>query len=287
MHRDMLIDHYGYQSENIVMMTDNLSRRENNYPTKHNIMTQLRELVKKAELHGDDKVHLTITYSGHGIQVRDTNGDEKDKKDEALLPVDYEKGVITDDEFKRVVINPIANNSNVKLTLIMDCCHSGSICDLRVDYLCTDDKRYKRVRNLAVRGDPFNKPTRHVPFKTKKAKNKQFNYSKFYNTINGKQHRKLDSAYTVNPKYSQTKADIVMISGCMDKQTSADAFEAGRNIGAMSHALHVVLKAHKYKISHRNLVNNLRTWLKRKGYDQIPQISAGSEAFQANGQFSF
>lgn len=37
-------------------------------------------------------------------------------------------------------------------------------------------------------------------------------------------------------RFKSSAADVIMFSGCKDQQTSADAFEAGRSTGAMSHA---------------------------------------------------
>jgi len=61
--------------------------------------------------------------------VRSETQTEADGKDEALCPSDYqESGLLIDDEiFDRVVL-PLA--SGVKLTIILDCCHSGTAVDL-------------------------------------------------------------------------------------------------------------------------------------------------------------
>lgn len=68
-------------------------------------------------------------YSGHGTQIRDTNGDEADGFDEALVPYDYTSaGCILDDELFRIVVRPLRDG--VTLTSLMDCCHSGTILDL-------------------------------------------------------------------------------------------------------------------------------------------------------------
>ncbi|CAN0121474.1 unnamed protein product [Ectocarpus fasciculatus] len=68
-------------------------------------------------------------YSGHGGSVKDTSGDEADNMDETLVPVDYKSsGQITDDEILKELVMVLPEG--VTLTVVMDCCHSGSILDL-------------------------------------------------------------------------------------------------------------------------------------------------------------
>lgn len=70
--------------------------------------------------------HLVFFYVGHGTNVTDTDGDEADKKDEALV---FEDGNIPDD----VLIDHLISQKNPanKLTLVTDACHSGSIWDIQ------------------------------------------------------------------------------------------------------------------------------------------------------------
>ena len=71
-----------------------------------------------------------MLYTGHGGSLPDDNGDEEDGRDETLIPVDFKKaGQIRDDELLEKFIVPMA--SNVTVTCLMDCCHSGSILDCK------------------------------------------------------------------------------------------------------------------------------------------------------------
>lgn len=68
-------------------------------------------------------------YSGHGTFIKDQSMDEKDSRDECIVPSDYQiAGFITDDE-----INSILKqfNPNTKLIGILDCCFSGTLFDLK------------------------------------------------------------------------------------------------------------------------------------------------------------
>eukprot|EP00957_Ditylum_brightwellii_P143824 10959352-Ditylum_brightwellii.AAC.1 len=57
---------------------------------------------------------------------------EEDGLNETILPMDYQKGQITDDMIWSSVVYPLP--SGVKLTVVMDCCHSGTGLDLPFDY---------------------------------------------------------------------------------------------------------------------------------------------------------
>jgi hypothetical protein len=94
-------------------------------PTREGILRALKTL----RVAPTDKL-VVLHYSGHGSSQRDTNYDEKDGKDECLVPLDVEKsGMITDDELNSLLVRRISRPT-VLLTLF-DCCHSGSMLDLR------------------------------------------------------------------------------------------------------------------------------------------------------------
>jgi metacaspase-1 len=68
---------------------------------------------------------VIITYSGHGTWVPDTNGDEPDGRDEGLCPWDIGSGhVLLDDEIAPIFTHHVAG---VRVVLISDSCHSGSV----------------------------------------------------------------------------------------------------------------------------------------------------------------
>jgi len=68
---------------------------------------------------------LVLTYSGHGTWVPDASGDEADGRDEALCPHDIGDGnALVDDE---IAILFGRRAAGVRITLISDSCHSGSV----------------------------------------------------------------------------------------------------------------------------------------------------------------
>lgn len=122
--KKMLMDHYEFKEENLTMLSDDEQSKEK--PTRNNIISHIDRFVKGVKA-GDV---LVFHYSGHGIQVKDYDRDEKTGLDDAIVPIDYDtNGVITDDIIYRHLISCIP--SGAKLVAFLDCCHSGSICDLK------------------------------------------------------------------------------------------------------------------------------------------------------------
>ncbi len=74
-----------------------------------------------------DRVYLY--FSGHGLQVKDLNGDEEDGMDEALAPFDIKPG---DTDFTNTILDddlePLLEKlKDRQVTVVIDACHSGTI----------------------------------------------------------------------------------------------------------------------------------------------------------------
>lgn len=118
-----LVDAFDYDLDNITVLRDD-STSPLFIPTRSNILSNLRMLA----LQSPQLSEIWIHYSGHGSQVQDKNGDENDKLDEVIVPVDFKTaGNIMDDEFFTLLQT---FSVKCRVILLFDCCHSGSICDL-------------------------------------------------------------------------------------------------------------------------------------------------------------
>lgn len=103
----------------------------NSKTTKEGIVDEICKIAKQT--HETSVEHVVIHYSGHGSYMRDQSNDEKDGKDECLVPIDYSTaGLLRDDK-----INDLLKlfHSNTKITCIFDCCHSGTIADLQYRFI--------------------------------------------------------------------------------------------------------------------------------------------------------
>mmetsp|Transcript_15263 Transcript_15263/g.26720 ORF Transcript_15263/g.26720 Transcript_15263/m.26720 type:complete len:641 (+) Transcript_15263:60-1982(+) len=122
--KDTLMKHYGFEEKNILVMHDELEDKRL-WPTLKNMKNGLRWLAEGANP-GDV---LFFSFSGHGTQIDSDDGNEADGKDEALCPTNFrEEGLLLDNEIFDLVVTPLV--SGVKLTIILDCCHSGTAVDL-------------------------------------------------------------------------------------------------------------------------------------------------------------
>ena len=107
---------------NICILTDDTTLK----PTRDNILEKYKQLLINSK-EGDI---LYFTFSGHGSYTIDRNGDELDGKDELLVSIDN-RG-ITDDELKNIAQQYLKNN--VTLFVLLDCCHSGTLLDLKYNF---------------------------------------------------------------------------------------------------------------------------------------------------------
>lgn len=212
--KDFLIQKCSYTEENITILTDDTDKQ----PTAMNILREVGNLIISAYYNKADE--LFIHYSGHGTYLLDKSGDEDDNKDEALVPIDYEKsGLITDDLLHDYLAYL---PSHCKCICLIDCCHSGTMLDLKYRYIKEEDNEIE------------------------------------------------------NP-HSSVKSNIIMISGCRDVQTSADAFMKGDWAGAMTTAFLDTMEKYDYNITCFHLLKTMRQFLDKKGFEQVPQICSSEK----------
>jgi hypothetical protein len=120
----LLTTKFGYDAANISFMTDVTPVK----PTRANILNGFSTLLENAQT-GDK---LFFFYSGHGTQKNNNNNpNPADKIDECIYPLDG--GIITDIELKRIIDAKL--KAGVTLTAVFDSCFSGTIMNLRYNYL--------------------------------------------------------------------------------------------------------------------------------------------------------
>jgi hypothetical protein len=221
----------------------------------------MKWLVKGAEK--DDS--LFLHYSGHGGQLEDSTGDEEDGYDETIMPLDFQKnGQIIDDDLHNILVEPL--KAGVRLTLIFDCCHSGTVLDLPFIY----STRGVIKRPHILKQSATSILSVGAKYLHGEAENLKTTLTSFAsNVMSGPKIRRKNRETHTSP------ADVIMFSGCKDEQTSADAHEAGQATGAMSYALIKSLKKNPQP-TYKDLLISIRDILKSK-YAQKPQLSASHE----------
>jgi len=205
--KDKLSNTYGYNKFNLLTDISGIK------PTRDNILSNFRNFLSSSKA-GD---FLFFGFSGHGSQIYDTSGDETDRTDETIVGSDLQN--VTDDELKQIITDNI--KPNVTLFCVFDSCHSGTVLDLKYQYLDS------------------------------------LNYNSF----------------SENNTNLETLGNVIMISGCMDSQTSSDASIGGVSRGAMLWSFLDTINKNP-STSYVDLLTNMRETLKKSGYSQIPQLSS-------------
>ena len=145
---------------------------------------------------------LMLSYSGHGGQLPDKNGDEKDDMDETWCLWD---GELSDDELYMLYGK---FQEGVRILIFSYSCHSGTVSrDLiqQAVVLAADTRVYRAMPEaVALRTYRANKP--------------------FYDEI---------AAETAKEKDKPIGASVLLISGCQDNQLSQDGVFNGLFTGQM------------------------------------------------------
>ena len=131
--------------QNISILTDLTSEK----PTKANILKEFTKLLSNAQA-GD---LLFFLYSGHGTYDLDKNGDENTLYDQLIIPCDF--NAIVDDELKQIIQTNL--KKNVTLFAMFDSCFSGSVLDLKYQYMdsLNYDKFTENDKQLETNGNVF------------------------------------------------------------------------------------------------------------------------------------
>ena len=202
-----------------------------------------------------------LTFTGHGGQTIDQDGDEDDGYDEVIYPVDFRATThITDDEMHRIMVRSLM--PGVRLTAIFDSCHSGSALDLPYIYSTSGTLKEPNLAKEAGQGllSIVSQYARGDIGGIAQTVQKVFKMA-----ATGEQTQQ-------RARVTKTSsADVIMWSGSKDDQTSQDAQIAGQATGAMSWAFITALKKNPQQ-SYVQLLNSIRDELESK-YTQKPQLS--------------
>ncbi|KAK1978380.1 caspase domain-containing protein [Colletotrichum cereale] len=252
-----LVDRFGYKREDMVILTDD-QQNPMSQPTKQNLLRAMHWLVKDARPNDS----LFFHYSGHGGQTKDLDGDEPDGYDEVIYPVDFRQtGHITDDEMHRIMVKPL--QAGVRLTAIFDSCHSGTALDLPYIYSTQGILKEPNLAKEAGQG-----------LLGVISSYSQGDLGGVASNIMGffKKATTGEDAYNRTMATKTSPADVIMLSGSKDDQTSADATIAAQATGAMSWAFITALKKNPQQ-SYVQLLNSIRDELATR-YTQKPQLSS-------------
>ncbi len=236
---------YGFPQGNLTILT-------NLKASKKAMEAAIHRLISRAR-NGDV---LLLHYSGHGSNVPDDNGDEADNRDEILCPTDLDWRDPLRDDWLRSEFDRLP--AGVNLTVIMDCCHSGT------------NTRALPMPNAPVIERFLPCPLDLMASESGRALRKCPRTSL---------HRRVAKSGKISDAV-HARIPEILITGCRDTQTSADAYIGNTYNGALTYNLCAVLKEAKGKISYRDLHARTIQKLKRGRYDQVPQLEGQQKKFE-------
>ena len=208
--------------------------------TKANIISNLKTMVAGAK--AGKLSYLMFSFSSHGTQVPDVNGDEPDRYDEAICPYDLkQKGnqwdantIVVDDELCDLFAQVPAN---VLVEIYLDTCHSGT--GLKGIDLLLDRK------------------PRYLPPPTAKGL---------------AQLAELQPRSIGRVKLQKGLNHQILWAACRADQTSSDANIGGGWHGAFTYFFCKEITACKNKLSRSAVLTKVRADLAAGHYSQIPQL---------------
>jgi hypothetical protein len=182
---------------------------------------------------------VVITYSGHGTWVPDRDGDEPDRRDEALCPYDISsRGPLLDDELFELFTG---RRRGVRVVLVSDSCHSGSV----ARYAPPTGSSSRRIRFLAP--------------------------GVFLSEREEAIARGIPRVYRGRPRHA-----ALLLSGCQDIEYSYDAVFNGRANGAFTYVALAVLRQMPENATYRDWMAAIRTELPSQDYPQQPGLQGTS-----------
>jgi hypothetical protein len=270
----VLREFYGFETENVRVLQDQEA-------TRQGIIDGLKWLAEG----GTESAVRVFHYAGHGHFVPDTSGDEPDGADEALVPYDCAKqGFLIDDHLKDLY-DRFPKNGN--LTIIMDCCHSGT------------NQRGEDEREITYRFMPLTYDERKAIAAAKRkfySDQRSFIMQELQGVKSAARgpdpeiERHLEAALKKFEKQRFGDVSIrsgnVLLAACQSDQKAADAKFGKTFHGAFTHTLVRILRESAGRLSYYDLIERAGDELAALKFTQIPQLECeddkkGAEVFSS------
>ena len=173
--------------------------------TKQATAEALTSALKKASQKLDSGDTLLLTYSGHGGQVPDANGDEKDRMDETWVL--YNRQMVDDELYSLFgTFKP-----GVRIAIFSDSCHSGTVAKDAMDAVGPD-----RMARSVNGGDSQQPRVKGMP-------------DEVVRSVYEANKDEYDEIQKSLPPFDKANigASVILTSGCQDNQTSLDGDKNG------------------------------------------------------------
>ena len=241
----VLTEFCGFDKRDITTLTDAAA-------SKKAIQTGIKALLRDSKK-GDV---LLLHYSGHGSNVPDDNSDEPDGRDEILCPANLDWDDPLRDDWLRTEFDRVKDG--VSFTVIMDCCHSGT-----------------NTRAVLPPDAPIKERYLPSPWGLKAVESGRSLPKKVTSELRRSKRSARKGRDIVRAELAE-----VLITGCRDTQTSADAFINGQFNGALTFSLVEAIRSSKGRLTYNELHDRASATLKAKKFEQVPQLEGRKESFE-------
>jgi hypothetical protein len=180
-----------------------------------------------------------LTYSGHGGQVKDTNGDEKDSRDETWVLYDRE---FVDDELYTLLGK---FKHGVRVLVLSDSCHSGTVVRL-ASYRTVPESDGRRARPYSE-----DRPARFRRMPLDVERQVERRHQKLYDQI---------QRANMGSEHQPIGASVFLISGCQDNQLSSDGDKNGLFTATLLEVWDRATFRGGYRKFHQKIVQKMPPW---------------------------
>ncbi|KAF8464219.1 caspase domain-containing protein [Gautieria morchelliformis] len=266
-----LIKSYGYLG-NVNVLADDGSHT---MPTHNNILAAMKNLVKDAK----PQDRFFLYYCGHGAQIDNKDGTEKDGLDELIWPADYDENKERDfhdvERYHNHILNDTIHDILVKtlpigsqLQALFDCCCAGAMMDLAYcrgspSLRCIPGPEEPSSGDADVQGKQENakQMSTDKPAAKHSGSGHPLNLPHTPSGIRARKGTYIFEGESDDPKGDAPppKAHVVSWSSCMDEQQAWQHPETG---GVMTQAFIEILKENNhptYEELHLNLCERIAT----------------------------
>jgi len=274
--RHLLIEVFKFNTSNVKVLL-------NQKVIKKDVKAQMTWLFKDAKPND----HLVFHFSGHGSQTVDLDGDESDGADELICLYDMDfndpETYLLDDELKAWTKKLPAG---AQLTVVLDSCHSGTGTRMLMAPIGDSPDQFTR---MAV--DPGATVARALSGDTQ---TRGLRATDAALIATDPEHDEIVRVRYVEPPLAIKEAiaargkkvsrglvvadmNHVLLAGCKDGQTSADATIESKPNGAFTYYLCKTIRAGGVRLERKLLIDRVEKALHDGHFTQSPQLEGPSD----------
>lgn len=237
---------------------------------------------------------LFLTYSGHGGQCPDVNGDEDDGQDETWVLYDRQ---LVDDELAALWSHFAAG---VRIVVLSDSCHSGTVA--RMMQTCRDLSKPSRTRDMPdaavktminafkqtllgpVREGPATAALLRAPAEIDLEARFRIMPRDIQDLVNARRARDLGASQFVagTAEKGDIGASVLLISGCQDWQLSMD----GQGNGLFTEKVKAVWAGGGFQGDYKTFCDRVKAMMPASQQPNFYTVGAKNAAFEAQRPFT-